>query len=1707
LVSNMTVWSSRSGAVRIGLVGLVCAGLLGGVVTAAHAGEGGAVRRSGSGSGSGSGSAVVGPFAVGDGFAAAVDERDGSVRFGVPAGGVELAWESRAAAGGVDEFGFGAGWGIGLARVGVSGGVSVQLPAGGSYPADASHPSGLSGYGVGDVRFEQRAGVLPARDVDPGVGVPELPTGGVEFSFVLHELGGTVSYFTESGLLAVRVSALDERTDWLWDAGVPGRLLGAVDPDGVVTVLDWQDPGFVLVTPGVNIPGEVDPVTGEVGVVPVWRVELDGGRVSAAVDPTGGRYLVGYDPGSGLVSGVSSASGGSTAIEWQELGDGVARVSRVRTVDADGAELSVRTWAPAGSGTPSSGWPTYSGEGEWFWSGSGDRYETVLSDGATRVVSEYTSQHRLVNRRMVVTTGAGEWVVQEQAFTYPGTDGGAVPDPAALPGNWSRPTSTRITHRDQAGQTRTVSESTEYDELGRQVSGTAADGTVTTTAYDLEIPDGAVVAVGLPVTQTVTTQDGQVEEVRRTLNDAHTAVTVSETWRSRGGEELARVARTEYDVADDGLVTAERVYPAGDAEAEPATTAWDRSLDLTSGTLTVTTTVAAGTPIEAATREVTSLRHGETLASTDAVGNTVRAGFDALGRRRVTVTASGNVSTEVYETAQQDGRNATVATGADGVTTTEVRDTLGRVTQILDTIDHGVAKPGHIRVVETRAYPEPGTTVRTDAWGATTTTRQDVFGREVETVGPTGLTKLAHHDDVADQTTTGLTPTGALAGAERVEVQSRDLSGRVTSATGVRADGVPVPEATASFDGLGKATQSADGTLATEVEYDVHGNPVETTLTPVDDPHVSGAAGAGRSAAADTAWVTASRRFDGFGAPLEKTLTAAAGESRSGGARSLDLLGRTESQTDQLGRVSTISYTIDGLVERVVAGSGQLSQHEYDPVTRRLLRSTVTSPVGETVRTAYEYDAVTGVVLGVFDPADRPGTEIRRAYNAHGLPVTVTYPDGKQIGYGYDRHGRRTHTIDIAGNVTTLEYTPEGLPVRAVQRDADGEVVAEVSYEHDAYGRMTRLSRGNGVVTDYTFTSASEIKTETTTNEVGLVISDRAYTYDPRGNLVERTDTTRDKPDAEPAVEATSYRYDAHDRLTGSTVRSDGNTARGAEYELTVSGDIRTETVSITDPDTGMQTVTTRGFEYTPLGELAAITTTTSEGSVPGTGIVTRNEAGYDQAGNLRHGIDGAEFGYDAANRLVQHRATDGTGTEIGYWADGTRRYTTGTMGGVRAVTGFYWDGAALINDTHAGADEASGVAAYLIGAALHARTTDREDGETAWYGADRHGNVTDLTDQAGAVTTRYAYTDYGIQTLTRIGSADDEPGSRRGLHRNPFGYAGEYTDPDGTQYLRSRIYDPRAMRFTTMDTEELHNLYAYADLNPVTRIDPTGRNGEVDWFSFLNGVMIGVSIATAFVSLGSVFGASWSLFSMARTFALASAARSAHRTVQVVLATQAPAKLVTQPAFLLSGEVAATFAATNADKAVAVFAAGVLDLGSSAIGATLLMNENEHVEPFIHDRSTVRMLEWVEGGATVVGATVAGALFAKSAIKRSRLERLNREDQAMKPLAVCTELENLCTKLQSVTLPVSDMDQALTGIRHEIGGLRTAIEKREWTTAMGHLTEMTKLSHNVRASDRVKMGADSNLTVPMTPELTRDLARLADAQVELGEFVLKMMR
>jgi RHS repeat-associated protein len=127
------------------------------------------------------------------------------------------------------------------------------------------------------------------------------------------------------------------------------------------------------------------------------------------------------------------------------------------------------------------------------------------------------------------------------------------------------------------------------------------------------------------------------------------------------------------------------------------------------------------------------------------------------------------------------------------------------------------------------------------------------------------------------------------------------------------------------------------------------------------------------------------------------------------------------------------------------------------------------------------------------------------------------------------------------------------------------------------------------------------------------------------------------------------------------------------------------------------------------------------------------------------------------------------------------------------------------------------------------------------YYSHDQLGSTSALLAQAGTTQATYSYDAYGNPT--------NDPAEKQ-----PFGYAGQYTDAEtGLQYLRARYYDPATGQMLTRDplVRATRQPYAYANNTPTNLTDPTGMSIFGDFLNAADNVGEAVGTAGAGVADG----------------------------------------------------------------------------------------------------------------------------------------------------------------------------------------------------------------------------------------------------------------
>jgi RHS repeat-associated protein len=153
-----------------------------------------------------------------------------------------------------------------------------------------------------------------------------------------------------------------------------------------------------------------------------------------------------------------------------------------------------------------------------------------------------------------------------------------------------------------------------------------------------------------------------------------------------------------------------------------------------------------------------------------------------------------------------------------------------------------------------------------------------------------------------------------------------------------------------------------------------------------------------------------------------------------------------------------------------------------------------------------------------------PGDRERRfttsfSFDAFGRMMSITYPDGEQVKYGYDAGGllERAAGHRALGGATQVEPYLSSLM-------------------YDEFGQRVSMLLGNGVRTDYTYEPlARRLSTLQTATPAGRVLQNISYGYDRVGNILTMTNGIGDPVGDRSGSVSYQYRYDDLYRLTWAT--------------------------------------------------------------------------------------------------------------------------------------------------------------------------------------------------------------------------------------------------------------------------------------------------------------------------------------------------------------------------------------------------------------------------------------------------------------------------------------------------------------------------------------------------------------------------------------------
>jgi RHS repeat-associated protein len=843
--------------------------------------------------------------------------------------------------------------------------------------------------------------------------------------------------------------------------------------------------------------------------------------------------------------------------------------------------------------------------------------------------------------------------------------------------------------------------------------------------------------------------------------------------------------------------------------------------------------------------------HGRLVRETDPLGHETSYTYDRSGNRLShTTTRTTPAGTETLLTRyEHDASGRLVGTiDPDGTSTRTAYDALGRQVETWDKLGRRTAYEYDVmgRLVKTsypdgtfeeHGYdPEGRRTSSTDRAGRTSRYEYDPLGRLVRTIHPDGASTASTYDeagrlvasidvrghatayeyDAAGRRTAVVDPLGQRTtftydpGGNQTRVTDPrghtvtyeyDALNRRTRTLFPSADGTAPPTVTETgYDALGRRVSETDPAgRTTRFEYDALGR-----LTAVVDALGQRTSygydeQGNRTSQTDASGRTTSFEYDALGRETRRTLPAVT--DPAGGpavpafeTKTYDAAGNLTSHTDFMGRVTTYAYDpdTDRLASRTYPNPDENVAFTYTPTGRR---KTATDSRGTT---SYAYDL-----------RDRL--------------VSLTYPDGRSLGYDYDPQGNRTKltaTLAALSLVTTQTFDP--LARLATVTDPAGRVY---SHGYDPNGNRASLAHPNGVLTHYTYDTLNRLTNLATTHAPsGRHVQAYAFTLGPAGNRTRIVESA-----GLPQQRTLDYGYDALYRLTGETVTESLGLVYAKAFGYDPVGNRLTQATTIGpagSPGPHLQPGTI-GYAYDERDRLRA----EQLDATPATAY------GWDDNGNLTTKDAEATYTWDHENRLVRVETTDGTIVEHAYDADGNRVRTKVTPPtGPPTITDFLVDTSGPLSHVVAETDGSlppgapgSLKAYYVRGDDLLAvmrplvtapAAATPADWQTRYYHADGLGSIRRLTDEAANITDGYTYSAFG-ELLAHTGS---DP--------QPYAFTGEPLDPNsGWQYHRARWMDPRTGRFAgmdpfdgvTSDPPSLHR-YLYAHAGPVDAFDPTGQ-------------------------------------------------------------------------------------------------------------------------------------------------------------------------------------------------------------------------------------------------------------------------------------------
>lgn len=831
-----------------------------------------------------------------------------------------------------------------------------------------------------------------------------------------------------------------------------------------------------------------------------------------------------------------------------------------------------------------------------------------------------------------------------------------------------------------------------------------------------------------------------------------------------------------------------------------------------------------------------SLRTGETVEETDALGCVTRRAYDALGRLLQETTAATDEdknATATFGLRQENGQWVNITTDVAGQVAEEYLDGLGQLVRRAMTPPDwpGDSRPDTLTIQETEydalgrvicetvihrnvnRLPEGDGEPSPADLTLVTVTAYDGWGEPCAVTGPEGVTTRTLRDPVSLTEETwleGRDAEGNTAEGHRTRTQAEVRGQPLVVWRLATAESMPETYRRFSYDSAGRMLSETDGDgHLTGYVYDALDRVVRKTL----------ADGTTILTAYDPAFTGA------LATALTVEWTDAEGKTHStlAGTREYDGTGRLVSETCG-GRTTRMTYD-KGYASpaRTEHPDKRLTLSTWDPQMEEALLSWVSVSKGSRVNNQVQewtYHPKSGQpVTGNSSLGD-----IHWVYRRDGQLLTETtgHDDGKARFTVINRwsDGEWLNEREENGILTVYAADVAGRPVYR----ASGEMITTLNY--DALGRLVEektIRDGQSSVTALCYDQYGREQQRTLTLTGGGQIREQVIImqWSPGDCLSEKRVTTADGTRTE------TYLYDGRRRLTAQAVTADSEALlpvdeHGKHYTgQQFSHDGLDNLLSVTTlyPVVAEQPFV-RTYHYASETDPFRLTRVSPGWVGPDDWVPA-----WDTAGRLMKDELGQTLTYDASGRLASAGGVE-------YTYDALFRTARVESGG-EAVWRWY-QGDTVVAESRA--DSMTHLSRGALGGMTETRVADAVRA-VLLSGADAQGSAVAESNASGC--RALCYDAWGRDT----GKAA----------QGRTGYTGMMREADGG-YLPGgyRWYSPRLRRFSAPDSaspfgEGGINPYAYAGNNPVLRNDTDGHA----WWNWL--VAIGSAVLGAVVSVATM--------------------------------------------------------------------------------------------------------------------------------------------------------------------------------------------------------------------------------------------------------------